>query len=91
MTMTIGSVSKYQKAAQANAKESLKDKFTEELASNNAGRTAKQPEDRLELSAEAQKLQPIRSKIEEGFYDKPEVIRAAAKKISAQLSSHQEG
>jgi hypothetical protein len=41
--------------------------------------------DTLELSAEALKFQPIKKKIEEGFYDKPEIIRQVAEKIDDEL------
>ncbi len=38
--------------------------------------------DRLELSAEAQKLNPIQARIESGYYDKPEIMNEIAKQIS---------
>lgn len=41
--------------------------------------------DKLELSAEALKLQPVRQKIEDGFYDRPEVIQKVAEKIDDEL------
>ncbi|MFP4527905.1 MAG: hypothetical protein ACLFQX_05090 [Candidatus Kapaibacterium sp.] len=41
--------------------------------------------DTLELSAEAKRLQPIRNRVESGFYNRPEVIREAASRISSQF------
>jgi hypothetical protein len=38
--------------------------------------------DRLELSEEAQKLNPIQARIESGYYDKPEIMNEIAKQIS---------
>ncbi len=37
--------------------------------------------DKLELSPEAKKLQPIKQKISSGFYDKPDIIDKVARKI----------
>lgn len=37
--------------------------------------------DKLELSPEAKKLQPIKQKISSGFYDKPDIIDQVARKI----------
>jgi hypothetical protein len=38
--------------------------------------------DRLELSEEAQKLNPIQQRIDSGYYDKPEIMNEIAKQIS---------
>ena len=38
--------------------------------------------DRLELSEEAQKLKPIQSRIESGYYERPEIANEIAKQIS---------
>lgn len=37
--------------------------------------------DKLELSVEALKLQPIRAKIAQGFYDNPDVLKNVADKL----------
>ncbi len=41
--------------------------------------------DKLELSAEAVKFEPIRKKIESGYYNKLEVIREVAEKVNREL------
>ncbi len=41
--------------------------------------------DKLELSAEAVKFEPIRRKIESGYYDKLDVIREVAEKVNREL------
>lgn len=46
---------------------------------------ATQKSDTLELSAEVLKFQPIKKKIEEGFYNNPEIIRQVAEKIDDEL------
>lgn len=48
------------------------------------GQTARKS-DRLELSDEAKNLHPIEARIESGYYDKPEVLRAIALKLSLEL------
>ena len=44
--------------------------------------------DSLEISDEAKKLQPVKQKVEEGFYDRPEVIREVATKLNDDLQSN---
>lgn len=46
---------------------------------------ANQKSDKLELSDDAKKLQPIVQKISSGFYNKPEVFNITAKNISMQF------
>ena len=41
--------------------------------------------DTLVLSQEAKKLQPYQAKLTSGYYDKPEVLKATALKISQQI------
>ena len=41
--------------------------------------------DKLELSVEALKLQPIKAKIAQGFYDNPEVLRNVADKLYREI------
>lgn len=41
--------------------------------------------DKLELSVEALKLQPIRAKIAQGFYDNPDVLKEVAGKLYAEV------
>jgi hypothetical protein len=42
--------------------------------------------DTLELSDEARRLQPVRNRIDNGFYNRPDVIREAAARISSQFA-----
>jgi hypothetical protein len=46
---------------------------------------AMQRSDTLELSQEARRLQPVRNRIDNGFYNRPDVIREAAARISSQF------
>lgn len=41
--------------------------------------------DKLELSVEALKLQPIKAKITQGFYDNPDVLKEVANKLYAEV------
>ena len=50
-------------------------------------RAAQKQSDKLEISSEARKLQPVLQRVEEGFYDRPEVIRQVARKINEEISS----
>lgn len=45
----------------------------------------KESSDKLEISAEALKLQPIRAKIAQGFYDNPEVLRSVSEKLLKEI------
>lgn len=41
--------------------------------------------DKLELSVEALKLQPIKAKIAQGFYDNPDVLKDVASKLYSEV------
>ncbi|MCX6156125.1 MAG: hypothetical protein NT007_18405 [Candidatus Kapabacteria bacterium] len=43
--------------------------------------------DKLELSVEARKLAPIKNRINSGFYNKTEVVKEVAKRVSQQLAT----
>ena len=77
--MDIRSVNKgSQEVYSVKNKDNLNRKYnrsSEDVASK------KTSSDKLTLSEEAKKLQPIRQKISEGFYDKPEVLDSVAKKL----------
>ncbi|MFP4370331.1 MAG: hypothetical protein ACLFR2_12195 [Candidatus Kapaibacterium sp.] len=61
----------------------VKQKQTEQQAAQSAEGARKQ--DRLELSSEAQKANPIQMRIEQGYYDKPEIIRETASRINKEV------
>ena len=84
--MTIGSVNNLGKIYQAKESESAKPKSGDAAKAAKAGETSRQTApDTLVLSAEAKKLRPIKDKIAEGFYDRPEVVKKAAAKILQEL------
>lgn len=86
--MNIGSVN-IDKVYPTRENEKTGMKPGEEAAAAEAKKSS--PGDKLELSAEAQKLQPVKEKLAEGFYDKSEVIRDAALKISKQIKPETAG
>ncbi|MDC1067822.1 hypothetical protein OAQ99_01545 [Candidatus Kapabacteria bacterium] len=55
----------------------------EEVASSGVQRG----EDKLELSSQAQQLSNVQQRIEQGFYDRPEVLRQVARRISNEIDS----
>ncbi|NLO20176.1 MAG: hypothetical protein GX121_09965 [Ignavibacteria bacterium] len=57
---------------------------SEQVASNETMRSNPRT-DRLELSYLAIKFKPIREKLKSGEYSKPEIIRAVASKIAAEI------
>ncbi|MDQ1265927.1 MAG: hypothetical protein QG635_1079 [Bacteroidota bacterium] len=59
-------------------------KYTDEQKLSVETRTA-QRQDVLQLSDEAKKLQPIVSRLNSGYYDKPEVMQSLAMRISQQF------
>jgi anti-sigma28 factor (negative regulator of flagellin synthesis) len=63
------------------------DKYKGESTKAASQRAASAPKkgDKLELSAEAVKFEPIRRKIESGYYDKLDVIREVAEKVNREL------
>ncbi len=80
--MNIKSVGGSGNAYKPQQKEELNDKYGK--ASAGEGSSASKT-DRLDISPEALKFNPIQKRIDEGFYDKPEVIRELAKRISKDL------
>lgn len=84
--MTIGSVNNLGKVYQSREGEAAKPKSADAAKTAKAGEAARQSApDTLILSAEARKLRPIKDKIAEGFYDRPEVVKKAAAKISQEI------
>lgn len=61
----------------------LKNKYQKD--SENTGNVGTPKADKLELSSEAQRLQPIIDRVNSGFYSRPEVINATAGKINKQM------
>lgn len=47
--------------------------------------TAKSKSDKLELSDEAKKIQDIKARVQNGFYDNPEVLREVALKLDRDI------
>lgn len=79
--MTIGSVNS---TKQIFASETVAEK--KKTNDNKDTNSASKRSDTLELStASTSGNQPILSKIESGFYDKPEVLRSVAQKILKEL------
>jgi hypothetical protein len=78
------------KAYSINSKENLDKKYSEENIKISSESAGKARIDSLEISAEAQKLQPIQTKINEGFYNKPEIIREVASRIAKQFPAPSE-
>lgn len=46
--------------------------------------------DKLELSLDAIRFQPIREKISQGFYDSPEVLKSVTNKLYAEVFGDEE-
>lgn len=66
----------------------LKQKDAQKIAQEeDLQRSAKKQSDKLEISTQARILKPILQRVEEGYYDKPEVIRQVARKINEEISS----
>ncbi len=62
--------------------EALDRKYNEELPKETDDRVTQKRSDQLEISMEARKLSPIIAKVNEGFYDKPEIMKETALRIS---------
>ncbi len=77
--MDIKSVNSGQNVFKPQSKQDLEGKYGKAAASGNDKVGLKS--DKLELSPEAKKLQPIKQKISSGFYDNPDVIDEVARKI----------
>lgn len=66
----------------------LKQKDAQKIAQEeDLQRSAQKQSDKLEISTQARILKPILQRVEEGYYDKPEVIRQVARKINEEISS----
>lgn len=63
----------------------LKNKYQE--ASSKAPSAGNVKSDKLELSDEAKKIQMLRARVENGFYDNPEVLREVAIKLDREIPS----
>ncbi len=64
----------------------IKSKQKEASAAADSGKSASVV-DKLELSDEAKRLNPVKSRIDSGYYDRPEVLREVAKKMAQNLAS----
>ena len=63
----------------------INQKATNTYTKNSDNKEVTKTGDKLELSVEAIKLQPIKQKIAEGFYDNPKVLDQVAKKLYDQF------
>lgn len=77
--MDIQSVNSGQNVFKPQSKQDLEDKYSKEVPSGDDKVGLKS--DKLELSPEAIKLQPIKQKVSSGFYDDPDIIDEVARKI----------
>lgn len=68
---------------------SIKQKYAEQEAMNASKAGSSQRSDRLELSQEAKNLQAIQNKIQSGFYNSPEVLRATAQRLTNEFPPEQ--
>ena len=83
--MTINSLNNQRNVYGAQNDSSVNKKYGQKGNENVESRASVQREDKLELSEEARKLQPIKNRVAEGFYERPDVIKTAAAKISQQF------
>ncbi len=83
--MSVDPINSEQNLFAERAKETIERKYYDEYASENDEKVANKRSDKLEVSDEAKKLQDYRTKINEGYYNKPEVIIDTAIKISEQF------
>ena len=85
--MSIDPIKNDQQIVAPKAKEAIERKYYDEYASGQEEKVGNKKSDKLEVSLEARKLQPILTKINEGFYNKPETLIETALKIDTQLPS----
>lgn len=78
--MTIGSVNNGGNIRQVNNEIKANRKFHKEQEAANTN-VASRKADKLELSGAAKRMQAIRAKIDQDFYDKPEVMKRTAEKL----------
>jgi hypothetical protein len=74
-----------QRFFQQNPYEIQDKKHAEELASEQLKSAQKVASDKLEISSDAKKLGPIINRLNEGFYDQPEILRETASRISKDI------
>lgn len=60
----------------------INEKRQEEIKSANNEDQQKRRSDKLEISSEANKLQPIQSKLASNVYNRPEILRDVAQRLS---------
>jgi hypothetical protein len=88
--MNVNNIAGNNSQAQAvgqNADIKAKYKTGEKKSEGTESRAVAGKGDKLELSAEALKLQPVREKLEEGYYDRADVIRKVAEKIDDEFET----
>lgn len=56
----------------------------------NANSDVQRGEDKLELSNQARQLNNVQQRIEQGFYDRPEVLRQVARRINDEITAGDE-
>jgi hypothetical protein len=69
--------------------EKIEKKSTEKTEDNTKSKRAVKT-DKLELSVEALKLQPIKAKIAQGFYDNPDVLKDVVSKLYSEVFDKEE-
>ncbi len=71
----------------SNPYEIQQKKYEEEIVQQNDEKVTQRKTDSLEISEGAKRLSPIMTRINDGFYDKPEIMREIAKRISYDLGT----
>ncbi len=70
-----------------NPYEIQKKKYEDEILQQNEEKVTQRRTDTLDISNEAKRLSPIATRLNEGFYDKPEIMREIAKRISYDIGT----
>lgn len=83
--MNINSVNKGASLYNTQEQRAIDRREEEQQANSNVSRG----EDRLELSSQARQLTNVQQRIEQGFYDRPEVIRQVARRINEDVASNE--
>lgn len=83
--MTLDPLNMNQRIYPTKQYEAIEKKYNEELQSENEEKVNQKRTDSLNISAEARKLSPIVAKVNEGFYDRPDVVREVASRISQDM------
>ena len=89
--MTIKNINSTDGIYPLKRSEELEKKYAQEKAVEQMQKANIQRADKLELSQEAQKLGPIKEKIDGGFYENPEIVRQTAFKIAQQIYKEDKG